>query len=216
MGEKVMKLSDTSCKGPVPHDMLETLMNGIFAFVMTLIVKNNIPLPSGTGSEDIIFFIKFFFSVLSDGFSFIFTFILLAMFYILVFEIMRHSRRVDRIFVYLIFCFLLSIIFIPLTSLLWSISDVPFPYGILFHANILFSGLILLSVWLYVSGSAGIIEKNLSFEYIKNLKHRIAVFPITAIIGIIIDGNEISFGSIPIILLYLIPIVYCIRNVHDY
>lgn len=56
-----MKGQDISCKGPVPQDMLEILMNGIFAFAMTIIVKNNIPLPSGNVSEDIYFFIEFFY-----------------------------------------------------------------------------------------------------------------------------------------------------------
>ena len=40
--------SCTGCNGVVPQDMFEILMNGVFAFVMTLIVKNNIPPPSAT------------------------------------------------------------------------------------------------------------------------------------------------------------------------
>ena len=211
-----MKGQDISCKGPVPQDMLEILMNGIFAFAMTIIVKNNIPLPSGNVSEDIYFFIEFFLSIFFDGFSFIFTFVLLAIFYILAFEIMRHSISVDRIFVYLIFCFLLTIIFIPLSSLLWSISDAPVPYGLLFHANILACGLTLYCLWAYVQKSPGIILKGTSEAYMKNLSMRIGVFPLTALIGIIIDGNELSFGIIPIILLYLVPIIICIRNARDF
>lgn len=211
-----MKGQDISCKGPVPQDMLEILMNGIFAFAMTIIVKNNIPLPSGNVSEDIYFFIEFFLSIFFDGFSFIFTFVLLAIFYILAFEIMRHSISVDRIFVYLIFCFLLTIIFIPLSSLLWSISDAPVPYGLLFHANILACGLTLYCLWAYVQKSPGIILKGTSAAYMKNLSMRIGVFPLTALIGIIIDGNELSFGIIPIILLYLVPIIICIRNARDF
>jgi len=211
-----MKKPVLSCKGPVPQDMLEILMNGIFAFAMTLIIKNNIPLPSGNVSEDIYFFIDFFLSIFFDGFSFIFTFILLAIFYILAFEIMRHCVSVDRICVYLIFGFLLTIIFIPLSSLLWSISDAPIPYGILFHANILISGLTLLCLWVHIFNSPGILFKGTSQGYIKNLSFRIGIFPLTALIGILIDGNEISFGIIPIIILYLIPIVICVRNSRDF
>lgn len=211
-----MKNPKLPCKGPVPQDMLEILMNGIFAFAMTLIVKNNIPLPSGNVSEDIYFFIEFFLSIFFDGFSFIFTFILLAIFYILAFEIMRHCVFVDRFCVYLIFGFLLTIIFIPLSSLLWSISDVPIPYGILFHANILISGLTLLCLWVHIFKSPGIIRKSTTKEYINNLSFRISVFPLTALVGILIDGNEISFGIVPIIILYLVPIVMCVRYARDF
>jgi uncharacterized membrane protein len=205
-----MNNSNTACHGPVPQDMLEILMNGVFAFAMTLIVKNNIPLPSGNISENAQYFIDYFARTFFDGFSFILTFVLLAIFYILVFEIMKHILFVDRIFVYLVFAFLLSILFIPLTSLLWSISDDPIPYGILFDANILIAGSLLFILWNYVCRVPHILNQCTSKEFMKNLSLRIGVFPVTALFGFIIDGQKISFWFVPIIALYLIPILVCI------
>ena len=205
-----MNNSETRCTGPVPLDMLEILMNGVFAFAMTLIVKNNIPLPSGNVTEDVQYFIEYFLGTLFDGFSFIFTFILLAIFYMLVFEIMRHIQVVDRIFVYLMFAFLLTIVFIPLTSLLWRISDDPIPYGILFHANILIAGSLLFCLWNYVCRVPYLLLQETSKDFMKNLSLRIGIFPATALLGFIIDGQEISFGIVPIIMLYLLPITVCI------
>jgi uncharacterized membrane protein len=206
-----MTTDNPSCVGPVPQDMLEILMNGIFAFAMTLIVKNNIPLPSGEIVGNIGLLVEFFLTVLFDGISFIFTFILLAVFYILSFEIMRNVRSVDRITVYTVFAFLLSILFIPLTSLIWAISDEPVPYGMFFHTNILLCGLILFFLWTYACQTPEIIRKDSSAEYVKNLSSRIIVFPITALAGIIIDGSNYSFAAIPIIFLYLFPILFCVR-----
>jgi len=206
---------DPQCSGPVPQDMLETIMNGIFAFAMTIIVKNNIPLPPEGMTEDIQFLVSYFLSIFFDGFSFIFTFFILALFYVLVFEIMRHIKKVDRFFVYFMFAFLLSIVFIPLTSLLWSISDVPIPYGILFHTNIIISGILLYGLWNYACRDKNILTLDTREEYTKNLSFRIGMFPATAILGLLIDGQEISFELAPTILLYLIPIAICIAYSKD-
>ena len=104
-------------EGFVPHDMLEILVNGVFAFAMTLIVKNNIPLPTTVPTEDIAFLVRYLGTVVNEGIVFLFTFMILAVFYILFFEMMRHTRVVDRVVVLLTFGFILSILFIPLTSL---------------------------------------------------------------------------------------------------
>ena len=208
MGEKMNQ-------GHVPQDMLEILMNGVFAFSMTLIVKNNIPFPSGTISEDIPYFINYFMSIFFDGFSFVFTFILLAFLYILVFEIMRHVTMVDRIFLYGMLLFLFLIVFIPLTSLLWNITDKPVPYGILFHANIIGCGITLIAIWMYSCKNYALLDPCCSCGFIQNLTFRIGVFPVTGIVGLIFDCQEISFAAVPLIILYLIPIMICVRFPRD-
>ena len=47
-----------SPQGTVPLDMLEILVNGVFAFAMTLIVKNNIPLPTSVPTEEFDFLVR--------------------------------------------------------------------------------------------------------------------------------------------------------------
>ncbi|MEI7433671.1 MAG: TMEM175 family protein [Methanomicrobiales archaeon] len=195
------------CKGAVPQDMFEILMNGVFAFVMTLIVKNNIPLPSTINAEDLEFVAIYVGQIYSEATNFIFTFALLAVFYILFFEIMRSIRLLDRYFVYISFGFILSIIFIPLTSLLWTYSDEPMPYGVLFHVNILCCGLILYILWRYASRNQQLILPGISGEKVSNVTLRLLLFPATALAGLIIDGYDGSYGSIPITELYVIPIV---------
>ncbi len=187
--------------------MFEILMNGVFAFVMTLIVKNNIPLPSTINAEDLEFVAIYVGQIYSEATNFIFTFALLAVFYILFFEIMRSIRLLDRYFVYISFGFILSIIFIPLTSLLWTYSDEPMPYGVLFHVNILCCGLILYILWRYASRNQQLILPGISGEKVSNVTLRLLLFPATALAGLIIDGYDGSYGSIPITELYVIPIV---------
>lgn len=194
-------------RGMVPLDMLEILVNGVFAFAMTLIVKNNIPLPTSVPADELEFLGFYLVKILVDGFNFIFTFLILAVFYLLFFEIMRHTKLVDRTVASLSFGFILSILFIPLTSLLWTLSDKPIPYGVLFHANVLLSGVLLLILWWQISnnplrslpGTGRVDERNLCL--------RLLVFPLVSVVGLILDGWDVSFQTAPLALLYLIPFV---------
>ena len=199
--------SGPCCKGAVPQDMFEILMNGVFAFVMTLIVKNNIPFPSANNAEDFSFIAIYLNQIFSELTNFIFTFGILAIFYILFFEIMRSIRLLDRYFVYASFGFILSIIFIPLTSLLWTFSDMPMPYGVLFHVNIICSGLLMYLLWRHASLDQGLLLPEIDNNKVSNITWRLLLFPATAVAGLIIDGWDGSYGSIPITELYLVPIV---------
>ena len=199
---------DSICNGIVPHDMFEIMMNGVFAFVMTLIIRNNIPLPKLSGSDDLALLMEYMGGgVLGDLVTFVFLFIIFAIFYILFFEMLRNIRALDRYFVYLSFVFVLALIFMPLTSLLYSISDMPIPYGILFHANVLISGLILIILWKHASGNGRLVYPSTVAARVNNISLRLLLFPITAVAGLLIDSQVSSFGLIPDTILYLVPCI---------
>jgi len=194
-------------RGMVPLDMLEILVNGVFAFAMTLIVKNNIPLPSSVPAEELDFLVFYLAKIMVDGFNFIFTFMVLAIFYILFFEIMHHTKIVNRMVVCLSFGFIISILFIPLTSLLWALSDMPIPYGVLFHANVLLSGLLIFVLWQQISVNPLLHLPEMDEPATRNLSWRLLLFPLTSVAGILLDGWDVSFGTVPLTLLYLIPVI---------
>ncbi|MCX6690583.1 MAG: TMEM175 family protein, partial [Methanoregula sp.] len=98
---------DSICMGIVPHDMFEILMNGVFAFVLTLIVRNNIPLPPLSASDDLGYLAEYAGTIYWDLVGFIFIFVIFAIFYILFFEMLRNIRTLARYFVYLSFGFVL-------------------------------------------------------------------------------------------------------------
>ena len=195
------------CPGPVPQDMFEILVNGVFAFIMTLIVKNNFPLPHNIATDDLPFLIEYIDQVTNDGIVFIFTFILMAVFYILFFEMLRAMRVLDRGFVYLSFVWLLSLVFVPLTSLLWTYSDVPVPYGVLFHANVLLSGLLMILLWRHASVGNRLLLPGGLPPSVNSISIRLVLLPATAVAGIVLDGWALSFGEIPITVLYTIPVI---------
>ncbi|MCX6689732.1 MAG: TMEM175 family protein [Methanoregula sp.] len=196
-----------SPQGMVPLDMLEILVNGVFAFAMTLIVKNNIPLPTSVPADELDFLVFYLAKIMVDGFNFIFTFMILAFFYILFFEIMRHTRIVDRMVVCISFGFILSVLFVPLTSLLWSLSDMPIPYGVIFHANILLSGLLIVVLWQHVSTNPLLQVPGTGRLEARDLSWRLLLFPLTSVAGLILDSWDVSFQSVPLTLLYFIPVI---------
>jgi len=198
---------DSICKGIVPHDMFEILMNGVFAFVMTLIVRNNIPLPQLSASDDLAYLSEYLGLVFGDLLNFIFTFVIFAVLYILFFEMLRNIRAIDRYFVYLSFGFTLSLVFMPLTSLLYSVSDLPIPYGIAFHANILVTGLIMIILWKHASMGGRLLYQGTKPEVVGNIFLRLVLFPATAAAGLLLDSSVESFGIIPNSILYMIPII---------
>jgi uncharacterized membrane protein len=194
-------------EGFVPHDMLEILVNGVFAFAMTLIVKNNIPLPTTVPTEDIAFLVRYLGTVVNEGIVFLFTFMILAVFYILFFEMMRHTRVVDRVVVLLTFGFVLSILFMPLTSLLWELSEEPFPYGILFHANVLVAGLLMIFLWRHISTDISLCLPGTGPGVVLSLSRRLLLFPATAVAGLFLDSWVVTFEAIPFAVIYLVPVV---------
>jgi hypothetical protein len=187
--------------------MFEILVNGIFAFTMTLIVKNNFPLPSHIPADDLPFLVRYMQEISNDGTVFVFTFAIMAVFYIIFFEMLRNMRVLDRGFVYLSFGFLLSIIFVPLTSLLWTFSDVPIPYGVLFHANILLCGVLMIVLWRHASRRQRLLFPGTGIHTVDSISRRLVLFPATAVAGLFLDGWDVSFGAVPITVLYAIPIV---------
>ena len=202
-------------RGPIPQDTLEMLVNGVFAFAMTIIVKNNIPIPSGNpptvpgglGESSRAFTWNYADHIISDGLNFIFTFVILATFYLMYFEMLRYMRRIDRTFTILSFGFLLSIVFVPLTSLLWVFSDIRIPYSLLFHLNVLACGLVTILLWWYASRYRGLLVPDTSPRVIKNISQKLLLFPATAVAALILDGLWTQFEPDPVILLYAVPLI---------
>jgi len=198
---------DSICKGVVPHDMFEILMNGVFAFVMTIIVRNNIPLPPLSSSDDLEYLREYVGVMHGDILGFIFVFVIFAVFYILFFEMLRNIRRLDRYFVYLSFGLALSLIFTPLTSLLYNFSDMPIPYGILFHANVLLTGLVMFVLWKHASHNQNLLYAGTDPARVRNISLRLLLFPAAAVAGLVFDSLDVTVGPVLNTIIFAVPCI---------
>ncbi|MFA4878216.1 MAG: TMEM175 family protein [Methanoregula sp.] len=199
--------SGSGVTGFIPKDMLEILVNGVFAFAMTLIVRNNFQIPASIITDEVTYFAAYTGSIINNGISFFFLFLIIAVFYILFFEIMGHNQVIDRGTVVFTFAFLLSILFIPLTSLLYALSEEPVPYGVIFHANVFISGILIYLLWRYISKAPVLCVPGIDVWTTRNLSLRLLLLPATAVVGFCLDSWEGSFSKVPAMVLYLIPVI---------
>jgi len=205
-GEERVKSPGTG--GTVPQIVLEMLVCAIFAFALTLIVRTNVHLPSITTGKTIADITSVSLNgMLARGLNFLFVFIIISIFFILFFEIMRTTRENDGIVIGFVSLFILAILFIPLTSRLWAISDKPDIYGLIFHLNILISGLILLFLRKYLSAKPGLCRPGADPGLARNLSLRLLLLPVTAGAGLILDSWDIAFEAIPFAFLYIVPVI---------
>lgn len=202
-------------RGPVGIDMLEILMNGVFAFSMTLIVKN-IPLPRMTDAQNIEVFINFIFRVFLDAIEFIIVFIILAVIWMLSFEIMRKLRVVDLTFVYLVLIELFFIVFIPVTSGLLNVFSDENQISSIYGLNIIILGLILIIQLQYMTRRADLISSDNQRENEKIKDIKISIFErkvsLTRIITIIQNSQSVQNLNMR---LCIIPIAFTIWMILD-
>lgn len=207
-------------RGPVGMDMLEILMNGVFGFTMTLIVKNII-LPKASDGQNVELIVGFFIRTFFDTLEFILVFIILAIFWVLAFQLLRWMRAVDLTFVYLELFELLLIVFIPVTSslltLFWDQSHVSTIYAL----NIIFCGFVLIIQWYYVSRRSGLMNEEATLT-IRNaprrsylggririrsgegrvqsfieIRNRLFILPVTFLVWLVLNLFEVTFAIIP-------------------
>ncbi len=200
-------------EGLVPHEMIEMLINSIFAFTLTLIIRTNIPLPSAESVAGLVPFPGE--NIIANGTNFVFIFMMLMVFYILFFEIMKNTRVNDWVVVYVSFVFILSILFIPLSTLLWAITNMPDHYALIFHTNILIAGLLMVFLWRHISKDPVLCVPGTDPARVRNLSLRLLLFPVTAVTGLFLNSWDPMFRAIPFAFLYIFPValfVYLSRD----
>lgn len=212
---------ENSFRGHVGLDMLEILMNGVFAFSMTLIVKN-IPLPKITDVQSLDLIFMFLTRIMFDSIEFVLAFIILALFWILSFQIIRWMRMTDLSFVYLVLSELLFIVFIPVTSSLFTLYSDQAHSSVLFSLNIILCGLILIMQWYYLSRRGELLIKEIDLCHsdtgsaikswiqfakgtgtqnpIINLKNRLFILPVTCVLWLFMNLLNIGFSILPALL----------------
>jgi uncharacterized membrane protein len=162
-----VKTGSPSHQEPVELGMLEILVNGVFGFILTLIVKN-IPLPKVTDVQNMDFMFRFFIRILTDAVEFVLVFVILILIWLLLFQMFRWMKSLDLFFVCLTLAEMLIISFIPITSSLFTFfADQPHIVTF-FCLNILLSTLILLCQWYHLSRSPELLQEEADQELKKD------------------------------------------------
>jgi len=187
---------------PITKVNLERITNGIFAFTMTLLARN-ILMPDAGSITDLVSFDTFFDKSILTVIDFVGIFILLAMFWMLFFQMFHRMKTYDYHFLHVHMLALMAIVLLPFTSAFTALSE-KFPFAdLFFQANYLMLGLILAYLWNYARSKPGLLDPGLTDRDAQFLSWKCLVPPAVAVLGIIFVLCEIKYLD----LLYFLPFV---------
>jgi uncharacterized membrane protein len=184
------KVEDDGLMNP---DRVSTLIDGIFAIAMTLLILSlEVPHISGQLSDALI--LSYLYNIVSPFTSFVLSFILLAMFWTINHSQMHYIKRVDKTYLWISIILLLFIVIVPFST---EISGMYGSYTIpqlIFNLNLL-GVAILLYLSIYYSDKKMLIE-DMNEDKKKTIKRSSAFFIIVALVAVVLSFIAPSWSTI--------------------
>lgn len=186
---------------------IEALTDGIFATVMTVLVLGLTNLPKGLSELDLK---NLIYGLSGNIVAYAFSFVVLGLFWIGHHNQFHYIKQTDRVFLWINILFLLTIGFIPFSTVL--IGEYAFsPTAVrVYGANLAATGIALNAIWWYATRNRRLVDKDLDQHVISLAQRRTVVGPIVCFLGIgfsFID-TQVSLG------LYLLLIPFFMRPGH--
>ena len=188
----------------ISKNRVEALVDGIFAFAMTLLVVGlSVPiLTKGQAATELPTYVM---AMHAEFFSFFIAFFILASFWLLHHRQFHFVRTVDPVLIRINLLILAFIAFMPFTTnLSGDYSDVPIAVD-LFHSNLFIIGTLFLCHWYYLVHNPGITSVEISTIAAENGMRRGMVLPLVALLGI---GVSFFSPSYSMMCYLLIPLVF--------
>lgn len=192
----------------MPSKRLETLVDGIFAIAMTLLVLGlAVPHINGQLSNTVIQ--DSFYGLLPSFYSFILSFFLLAMFWNGHHRIFNHIKRINSTLLWINVIWLLFIVMVPFSAS--SISQ----YGIYTFPNVIFNlnmvGIaFFLYLNLYYAHRKSFLHEEVNTIWINYTKRVTAGFIFIALLALVLSYIIPSLSSI--VYIFLIPIRIVVKS----
>ena len=187
---------------PISKVNLERLTNGIYAFTMTLMIRNiQSPLPGsimGEASLD-----NYLIATSLSIVDFIGAFLILGMFWMFYFQIFHRMKALDFRFIHLQLLSLMVVVFVPFTQGLANNTENIPSSQILFQINYFILAILLIAAWYYARSHPALLVPELTDAEAAFLSKKFLVPLGVAIMGIILAVA--GFGYID--LLYLLPFI---------
>jgi len=187
---------------PISKSNLEGLTNSIYAFTMTLMVRNIQTPQAGSLVSDAAlqnYFVNTFLSVL----DFIGAFLILGMFWLFFYQMFRRMKTYDSNFLYLHLLSLMIVVFVPFTQGCTNDFTTLSAGEFLFQANYLVLAILLTCMWYYARTHPVLLVPELTEEEASFLAKKFLVPLGVSVLGVIL--LIAGFGYIDI--LYLLPFI---------
>jgi len=187
---------------PISKVNLERITNGIYAFTMTLMVRNiQTPLPGSITSDAALG--QYLVTTILSITDFIGAFILLAMFWLFYFQMFHRMKTLDFRFLHIHLISLMVVVFVPFTQSFAAQSATLPVANILFQINYLILAILLTGAWHYARSHPALLAPELTEADASFLTKKFLVPLGVAVIGIAMVGAGAGY----IDLLYLLPFV---------
>jgi len=185
---------------------IETLIDGIFAIAMTLLVLE-LAVPQIRGHLSDIAIQQAIYGILSQFIAFILSFILLAMFWTISHRHFYQIKRVDSILLWINVVWLLFIVMVPFSeSLTGEYGRFTTPH-VIFNLNMLGISLFLFLNWYYASKKS-FIDKNIDPARITSIKRVNLAFILITLLALALSFIIPGWSSMVYLLIF--PVEYWI------
>jgi uncharacterized membrane protein len=187
---------------PISKVNLERITNGIYAFTMTLMIRNiQNPLPGSITGDAALG--KYLVTTILSIVDFIGAFIILAMFWLFYFQMFHRMKTFDFRFLHLHLLSLMVVVFVPFTQSFTN-DNAGIPASeFLFQLNYLVLALLLIGAWHYARSHPALLAPELTETEASFLSKKFLVPLCVAVIGIAMVIAGIGYVD----LLYLLPFV---------
>ena len=187
---------------PISKANLERITSGIFAFTMTLLARD-IVTANQYANASFITVDQFFNHTISSVIDFVGVFILLAMFWMLFFQMFRRMTTYDYHFLHVFMLALMAIVLIPFSSSFSNLSENITFADLFFQVNYFVLGLILVYLWHYARSKPALLDDGLTRTDASFLSNKLLVPPSVALVGIILAMTGFKYLD----LLYFVPFI---------
>jgi uncharacterized membrane protein len=187
---------------PISKVNLERLTNGIFAFTMTLMIRN-IQTPAAGSIATAAALDQYLETIFFTVTDFIGAFLILGMFWLFYFQIFHRMKKFDSGFIYIHFIALMVVVFVPFTESFATQGEVAQVAEILFQINYLILSVLLICEWYYARSRPSLLIPELTEAEALFLSKKFLVPLVVAMIGIALIVADIGY----IDLLYMLPFI---------
>ncbi len=191
---------------PINKVNLERITNGIFAFTMTLLARD-IVTPGEYTQAALITFDQFSLHTIGSIIDFVGVFILLAMFWMLFFQMFHRMKTFDYHFLHVHMLALMAIVIIPFSSAFNNLSPERTFADYFFQINYLVLGLILVYLWYYARSKPALLDPALTNAEAAFISHKYLVPPAVAIVGILLIMVNSEHVDFMIDIMYFVPFI---------
>lgn len=188
---------------------LESLSDGIFATVMTVLVLS-LSIPTIIGSTDSA--IASYVLGLGPTFlSYVMSFLILALFWVRHHNIFHFISRINNTLIWLNMLFLLSVGFVPFSTELigrfWNTEVATIIYGV----NLIASGLCMQALWMYSVRKKLLVVDEVNEKVMARVNRRLTGGPLLYLVAIIVSliipgGEEIAVAIYVVTLIYYVAV----------